>query len=112
MALRLAKDVAREFATQLILGVRDQAPKIDGAIRSTLENFAFHRLTPVDRNILRVGTFEVLFADYIPAQAAINEAVEIAKRFGGEDSPKFINGILDRIYHETKAAPPEDTSAE
>lgn len=110
--LRLAKDVAREFATQLILGVRDQAPKIDGAIRSTLENFAFHRLTPVDRNILRVGTFEVLFADYIPAQAAINEAVEIAKRFGGEDSPKFINGILDRIYHETKAAPPEDTSAE
>lgn len=103
--LRLAKEVAREFATELILGVRDHSYLIDNAIRSNLENFAFQRLTPVDRNILRVGSFEILHADYIPPQAAINEAVEIAKRFGGEESPGFVNGILDRIYRGNGTAP-------
>lgn len=96
--LRLAREPAREFATGLILGVRDHAADLDAAIRERLENFAFQRLTPVDRNILRVGAFEILYADHIPAEAAINEAVEIAKRFGGEESPRFINGILDRIF--------------
>jgi N utilization substance protein B len=51
----------------------------------------------VDRNILRLGAFEILHADHIPPQAAINEAIEIAKRFGGEESAGFINGILDKI---------------
>ncbi len=97
-SLRQAKDIARDFATVLLFGIRDRAPVIDQAIRETLENFAFQRLTPVDRNILRVGAYEILYADYIPPEAAINEAVEVAKRFGGEESPKFINGILDRIF--------------
>jgi N utilization substance protein B len=102
--LRLAKSFAREFATELVLGVRNYQSKIDSAIRQTLENFAFQRLTAVDRNILRLGVYEILFSDHIPAQAAINEAIEIAKRFGGEDSPKFVNGILDKIYRAREEA--------
>lgn len=102
--LRQAKSFAREFATELILGVRDCQGEIDAAIRETLENYAFQRLTAVDRNILRLGAYEILFSDHIPAEAAINEAIEIAKRYGGEDSPKFVNGILDQL-HRSKEKP-------
>lgn len=96
--LRLAKSFARDFAGEILEGVREHTTAIDAAIRERLENFAFERLTPVDRNILRVGAWEILFGDHIPPQAAINEAVEIAKRFGGEESPSFVNGILDKIH--------------
>ncbi|MDA8908805.1 transcription antitermination factor NusB [bacterium] len=95
--LRFAKPAAQDFATLIIGGVRDHLSEIDDAIRGTLENFAFQRITPVDRNILRVGAYEVIFANDIPWQVAINEAVEIAKRFGSEESPGFINGILDNL---------------
>ncbi len=95
--LRLARPAAQDFATVIIGGVRDHLSEIDDLVREKLENFAFQRLTPVDRNILRVGAFEVLFATDIPWQVAINEAVEIAKRFGSEESPGFINGILDSL---------------
>jgi len=104
-ALRTARDPAREFATGLLDGVREHLSEIDAAIRATLENFAFERLTPVDRSLLRVGAFEILHADHIPPRAAINEAIEIAKRFGGEESPSFVNGILDRIHRERDALP-------
>lgn len=97
--LRQAKTFAREFAAALVTGIREQLPRIDAAIRERLENFSFQRLAAVDRNILRLATYEIVFSDHIPAQAAINEAIEIAKRFGTEDSPKFVNGVLDRIYH-------------
>lgn len=96
-SLRDAKPFVREFATQLILGVAAHAAEIDSAIRTHLENYAFQRLAAVDRNILRVGAYEVRYANHIPPQAAINEAVEIAKRFGSDDSPRFVNGVLDRI---------------
>jgi N utilization substance protein B len=101
--LRLAKGAAQDFACLLVGGVRDHLSEIDAALRETLENFAFERLTPVDRSVLRLGAYEILFADHIPAQAAINEAVEIAKRFGGEESPRFVNGVLDRVRREKEA---------
>lgn len=96
-ALREAKPPAREFAEILIRGVAAHLGEIDSAIRMRLENYSFHRLAAIDRNILRLGAYEILFSDHIPPQAAINEAIEIAKRFGTEDSPRFVNGILDRI---------------
>jgi len=102
--LRLAKGAAQDFACLLVGGVRDHLQEIDAALRETLENFAYERLTAVDRSILRVGTYEVLFAEHIPPQAAINEAVEIAKRFGGEDSPRFVNGVLDSVHRNRAAA--------
>ena len=96
--LRLTKTLAREFASELTKGVSHHLSEIDGTIRDSLQNYTFERLTSVDRNILRVGSYEILFADYIPPQAAINEAIEIAKRLGNEDSPSFVNGVLDRIH--------------
>lgn len=110
--LRLAKEAAREFAISIVHGVRDHSSEIDDAIRATLENFAFQRLAPVDRNILRVGTYEILFASHIPPTAAINEAVEIAKRFGSEDSPNFVNGILDRIFRGEQPPRTEPSSSD
>lgn len=95
--LRDAKPVVREFAEELIRGVIDHIGEIDSMIRTHLENYTLQRLTAVDRSILRLGAYEVLFSSHIPPQAAINEAIEIAKRFGTEDSPGFVNGILDRI---------------
>ncbi|MDF1740709.1 MAG: transcription antitermination factor NusB [Verrucomicrobiales bacterium] len=95
--IRLAKSFAQDFTAELLTGIEEHLPEIDRSIRERLENFAFERLTAVDRNILRLGAFEILFADHIPPQAAINESIEIAKRFGTEESPKFINGILDKI---------------
>lgn len=95
--IRQAKSFAREFAEELLKGIDEFRPQIDDAISGKLENFAFQRLTVVDRNILRLGAYEILFADHIPPQAAINEAIEIAKRFGTDESPKFVNGILDKI---------------
>ncbi len=95
--LRDAKPAVREFATELIVGVMEHLSQIDSTIRNQLENFSFQRLTAVDRNILRLGAFEILHANHIPPQAAINEAIEIAKRFGSDDSARFVNGILDKI---------------
>ena len=95
--LRDAKPFVREFAAELIVGVLENLTGIDAAIRNQLENFSFQRLAAVDRNILRLGAFEILHANHIPPQAAINEAIEIAKRFGTDDSARFVNGILDKI---------------
>lgn len=95
--LRKAGDVAQQFAEALIEGTNKHLDEIDQLIIDRLDNFDFDRLTLVDRNILRVGVFEICFADYIPRAAAINEAIEIAKRFGTEESAKFVNGVLDGI---------------
>lgn len=100
--LREAGSKARQFAEELIIGIRQHQESIDEAITGSLDNFKFERLTPVDRNILRLATYEICFADYIPAEAAINEAIEIAKRFGTDDSPKFVNGVLDRIWKDNR----------
>jgi N utilization substance protein B len=100
--LRQAKSFAQDFARDLVVGVGEHLTEIDSMIRETLENYAFQRLSVVDRNILRLGAYEVLFSEHIPPEAAINEAIEIAKRFGGEESPKFVNGILDRIHQRRK----------
>ena len=77
--------------------------EIDAIIKPELENFSFHRLTPVDRNILRLATYEMRFSDHIPPAAALNEAIEIAKRFGTEESPGFVNGILDTILKKSES---------
>lgn len=101
--LRSTKPFAREFAAELVKGIAEKLTLVDEAIRDSLENYSFGRLANVDRNILRLGAYEILFTDHIPAQAAINEAIEVAKRLGNEDSPAFINGILDRIL-QTRSA--------
>ena len=78
-------------------GVWEHRAEIDALIRRAAENWRLERMTLVDRNILRLGAFEIRHADDIPFVVAINEAVDLGKRFGSEDSGAFINGVLDKI---------------
>ncbi len=87
----------QEFANLLVRGyARDQA-SIDERIRAVSQHWRLERMTKVDRNILRLGACELLQRKDIPRRVTLNEAVELAKRFGGDNSPGFVNGVLDWI---------------
>ncbi len=92
-----AKPAVREFAQPLIDGMVAHLPEIDERIRRYCENFDLKRLAPVDRNVLRLAIFEMLHRNDIPPVVSINEAIELAKMFGGPDSGRFVNGVLDRV---------------
>jgi N utilization substance protein B len=89
-----------EFSRQLLRGVEEHRKIIDEAIEGISENWVLSRMPIVDRNILRIAAYEILFEDDIPDSVSINEAVEMAKVYGGEDSSKFVNGILGRLADE------------
>jgi N utilization substance protein B len=84
------------FAESLIAGVRRNRPELDALLVKTAENWSLERMATTDRNVLRLGAFEILFTQ-TPAAVAINEAVELAKRFGAAQSAPFVNGILDKF---------------
>ncbi len=88
----------RRFAVQLLKGILSHLPEIDKIIISTAEHWSLERVTPVDRNLLRIGVYELLHEPDIPPQVTINELVELAKAYGDSDSAMFINGILDAVY--------------
>jgi N utilization substance protein B len=92
-----APDAIRDFAVELANGVHQYREKIDGLIRRSSEHWRLERMSAVDRNILRLAIFELLYRADIPAKVSINEAVDLGKKYGSEDSGSFINGILDRI---------------
>ncbi|MEG9297341.1 transcription antitermination factor NusB [Mangrovibacillus sp. Mu-81] len=85
------------FLKELVLGFLKNQEKVDGMIREHLEKWSFDRLAKVDRNILRIGTYELLFVEDVPEKVVINEAVEIAKTFGDDQSSKFVNGVLSKV---------------
>ena len=87
----------RKYTEHLVEGTLDKLSAIDPTIERYAENWEIARMACVDRNILRLATYEMLFIDEIPLKVAINEAVDLAKRYGEADSSKFVNGILDRI---------------
>ncbi|MBN1881579.1 MAG: transcription antitermination factor NusB [Deltaproteobacteria bacterium] len=91
---------ARSFFTVLVVGTCKHLDEIDRIINDVSRNWKLDRMAVVDRNIIRCAVFELLYLADIPPNVTINEAVEIAKRYGTEDSPGFINGILDRIAEE------------
>lgn len=86
------------FILDLIRGVTDNMQKIDSIIVETAPEWPLDQITIVDRNILRLGIYELMFAKQVPPKVAINEAVELGKAFGGESSGKFINGVLGTLY--------------
>ena len=90
----------KDFADRLVRGVTEHLSEIDSLIRKHAEHWSLERMALVDRNILRLAIFELLYIADIPAKVTINEAIEIAKRYGDESSSAFINGILDRILYE------------
>ena len=92
----------KEFAGQLVKGVTENIKEIDAKITKYATNWQISRMAVIDRNILRVSSFEMLYLNDIPPKVSINEAVDIAKKYGDKDSGKFVNGVLDKI-NKTKA---------
>lgn len=87
----------REYTESLVSGTLGKLATIDATIEKFAEHWDLKRMAIVDRNILRLASYEMLFLNEIPVKVAINEAVELAKRYGESDSSKFVNGILDKI---------------
>ncbi len=92
----------RPFMEKLLDGILGKQSELDLVIEKAAPEWPIDRISPVDRNILRLGLFELLFADRaeVPAKVAINEAIELAKQFGGENSSRFVNGVLGAVYKE------------
>jgi N utilization substance protein B len=88
------------FVDDLVKGVVANLPAIDGYIVKYATEWPLDQITPVDRNILRIGAYELVFDQNIPAKVAINEAIEVAKSFGGDASGRFVNGVLGAIFKE------------
>ncbi|MCA9354196.1 MAG: transcription antitermination factor NusB [Candidatus Kaiserbacteria bacterium] len=90
------------FMEKLLDGVMAKQPELDLVIEKAAPDWPIDRISPVDRNILRLGLYELLFADRaeVPAKVAINEAIELAKQFGGDNSSRFVNGVLGAVYKE------------
>jgi len=95
--LKESMEEVDNFAKILLEGVAKNIEKIDKIISECIENWEMGRLAAVDRNILRIGAFELLYLPEIPVNVAINEAIEIAKKYSGKDSGKFVNGVLDKV---------------
>ena len=93
-------DEEDEFAQQIIVGVLEHYNHIDELIEKFSEHWRLDRISIIDRNILRMAIFELLFREDIPPRVTLNEAIDLGKRFGSEDSSAFINGILDHIQKE------------
>jgi transcription antitermination factor NusB len=91
------------FARELVAGVVENSGEIERLIVDASEHWRLERMPMVDRNILKVAVFEMGWRDDIPPKVSIDEAVEIGKIYGGDDSPSFINGVLDRILARLKA---------
>lgn len=101
-----------EYALMLIDGVEMHRDVIDDYLESASENWALSRMPIVDRTILRLATFEMIYVNDVPISVSINEAVELAKDFGGEDdSPRFVNGVLGRIAKKLEAEAAEGAEA-
>ena len=94
-----SRESIRVFSKELVLGVCKNREALDRIISRSSRNWRIERMSLLDRCILRLAAFEMLFRDDIPPKVSIDESVEIGKKFGGEDSSSFINGVLDNIYN-------------
>lgn len=92
-----ADERARKFAVQLIEGVRRERAAIDQHLAGALEHWSIARLSRVDHNILRIALYELLWIEDIPVRVTIDEAIELAKRYGDHESGRFVNGVLDEL---------------
>lgn len=87
----------RAYADLVVRGVATELEAVDGCIRAASENWRLERMTRVDRNLLRLGTWELKSQPDVPRAVVIDEAVELSKRYGTEESKSFVNGVLDRV---------------
>jgi len=89
-----------DYTRGLLSGIEEERDTIDEHIKSASDNWKLDRITYVDSNILRIGIYEMLFAEDVPPKVAIDEAIELAKKYGREDSRELINGVLDRVLRD------------
>ncbi len=94
-----------DFSDRIVKGVVQYHREIDVLIERYSENWRLNRIAPIDRTVLRMAIYELLYCEDIPAKVTLNEAVELGKEYGSEDSSSFINGILDRILNEVVKKP-------
>lgn len=92
----------REFAREIVTGCIDNIKKIDKKIETYSKNWSIERMSVIDRNILRLSIFELIYREDIPPKVSINEAIELAKKYSDKESSKFVNGILDRVFKNYK----------
>jgi len=97
-----ASEDVKPFSEELVLGVCGHLRELDSLIGKASKNWRLERIAKVDRSILRLAVYELLYRDDIPPKVSINEAVDLGKKFGTEESGAFINGILDKIYSTLK----------
>jgi N utilization substance protein B len=101
-----------EYLYTLVEGVKTNLKNIDELIQSAAPEWPIEQIAYVDRNVLRIAIYEIVFSDKVPPKVAINEAVELAKAFGGENSSKFVNGVLGTIYRSSAKYDPEEEKRE
>lgn len=101
----------KKFIEQLVEGVSSHQEKIDDVIRPVAPEWPIEQIARMDRVILRIGVYELMFEAGVPPKVAINEAVELAKAFGGENSSKFVNGVLGTVLRNLEAKKPKKTKA-
>ncbi len=94
-----AAKASHSFSKKLVRGVCEQKERLDSLIRKASRHWRLERMPLVDRNVLRIALYEVMFLKDIPPKVSIDEAVELGKKYGTEESGAFINGVLDSVYH-------------
>jgi N utilization substance protein B len=105
--VRSTTDQTRAMAERLARGAQREVESLDRAIESALTNWRFDRIAAVDRNILRIATYELAHEPATPSSVIIDEAIEMAKRFGEADSPAFVNGVLDAVKRAVRKEAPQ-----
>jgi N utilization substance protein B len=98
MATRRISPRRVPYVRQVLALMNEHLPEIDAALRGALDNWRLDRLSKIDRAVLRIAATEMLYVDEIPPKVAIQEAIRLAEAYGGEDSPRFVNGVLDALY--------------
>lgn len=106
------EDADPDYIKSVVHGAVKEAGEIDQKIVSVAPEWPIAQISPIDKAILRVAIFELLYSDEVPPKVAINEAVELAKMFGGENSSKFINGVLGTLYRSSEKFKQETISSE
>lgn len=109
---RLRDPDLRPFCRQLFDGILTNLEEIDRRLAAAAENWRLPRMATVDRNVLRLGAFEILFQPETPAAVVLDEAIELARRYGSADSAAFVNGVLDRLRREREATAEQPPSSQ
>lgn len=103
LARRRVADRYRPHLDRLLDVLEEHRAEIDEVLAEIMPNWRLERLAAIDRNVLRIGSAELLYLEEIPPKVAISEGITLAEKYGGEESPRFVNGVLDAVFHEVAA---------